>query len=99
MILQAFKVKNPTHLIDVAGVVINNSTYHYSGNRGGPERGRAISELRAEAKRNSWRVFEQEIPLSRGFPKMMRGDFSHLGDALLYQHFAKELFDAIGITQ
>ena len=95
--LEVFKQNNPSHLIDVAGVVINNSTYHYSGNRGGPERARAIAELRAEAEQSGWRVFKKQIPLSRGFPKMMRGDFSQLGDAPLYQVFAKEFFDTIGV--
>ena len=95
--LQLFKKRNPTHELTVAGIVINNSTYHYSGNRGGPERARAISELKAEAKRSGWRVFKNQIPLSRGFPKMMRGDFSQLGDAPLYRNFAEEFFDTIGV--
>ena len=96
--LQLFKKSNPSHLLDVAGIVINNSTYHYSGNEGGPERARAISDLRAEAKRSGWPVFRNQIPLSRGYPKMMRGDFSHPGDAPLYRNFAKEFFKKIGVT-
>ena len=93
--LDLFRTRNPSHSLDVAGIVVNNSTYHYSGNKGGPERNRAIAELSAEARKNNWRVFRNQIPLSRGFPKMMRGDFSHLGDAPLYQHFAKEFHDTI----
>ena len=93
--LDMFRQRNQSHSIDVAGIVINNSTYHYSGNMGGPERARAISELKKEARRNKWRVFERQIPLSRGFPKMMRGDFSHLGDAAQFQYFADEFFDKI----
>lgn len=93
--LDLFQRRNPSHSLDVAGIVVNNSTYHYSGNRGGPERTRALRELTGEARRNNWRVFKNQIPLSRGFPKMMRGDFSHLGDAPLYQHFAGEFFDTI----
>ena len=93
--LDMFRSRNPSHSIDVAGVVINNSTYHYSGNQGGPERSRADFEIRAEARRNNWLVFTNQIPLSRGFPKMMRGDFNHLGDAILYEHFAKEFFQEI----
>ena len=64
--LQTFKKSNPSHLLDVAGIVINNSTYHYSGNSGGPERVRAISDIRVEARRNGWVVFEHQIPLSPG---------------------------------
>ena len=92
--LDMFQQKNPNHSIDVLGIVINNSTYHYSGNAG-PERDRSIEELTAEATRNNWFVFENQIPLSRGFPKMMRGDFNHLGDAMQYIHFAEEFFKKI----
>ena len=95
--LDMFQKHNPSQSIDVAGIVVNNSTYHYSGNEGGPERKRALRELRNEARRNNWRVFKRQIPLSRGYPKMMRGDFSHLGDAPLYQHFAKEFFKGIQV--
>ena len=93
--LDLFRKRNPSHSLDVAGIVVNNSTYHYSGNKGGPERSRAIEELSAEARKNNWRVFRNQIPLSRGFPKMMRGDFDYLGDAPLYKHFAKEFYDTI----
>ena len=95
--LQSFRKSNPSHALDVAGIVINNSTYHYSGNNGGPERALAISELVAEANGNGWPVFDRQIPLSRGFPKMMRGNFSHLGDADQFDFFADEFFSAIGV--
>ena len=79
--LTKFRNENQGHLIDVIGVVINNSTYHYSGNHGGPESERAKGEIRDEAGKNGWHVFESEIPLSRGFPKIMRGDFDRIGNA------------------
>ena len=90
--LAKFKDENRGHSIDVIGVVINNSTYHYSGNRGGPEAQRSKKEIRAEAAKNGWHVFESELPLSRGFPKIMRGDFNRVGDASLFRHFAGEFF-------
>ena len=95
--LELFKKKNRGHLVEVAGIVVNNSTYHYSGNRGGPERLRALKELKFEAKNNKWHMFSRQIPLSRGFPKMMRGDFNHLGDARLFDNFASEFFKTIGL--
>ena len=94
--LDAFRRGNRGHQIDVIGVVINNSAYHYSGNRGGPERERSLREIRHAARTNGWHVFERQLPLSRGFPKMMRGDFNHLGDAPLYRLFAKEFFRRLG---
>ena len=93
--LSMFKSRNRGHEIDVAGIVINNSSYHFSGNTGGPERKRSILEIKEEAEKHGWHIFECEIPLSRGFPKMMRGDFSHLGDATLFAHFADEFFRAL----
>ena len=93
--LSMFKSRNRGHLIDVAGVVINNSAYHYSGNQGGPERERALSQIDRDAGRNGWHIFENQIPLSRGFPKMMRGDFTYPGDAPMFDYFAEEFFEEI----
>ena len=90
--LAEFKNKNRGHLIDVIGVVINNSTYHYSGNHGGPEAQRSKEEIRAEAAKNGWHVFAEELPFSRGFPKIMRGAFNYIGDAIMFRHFAGEFF-------
>ena len=95
--LDNFRRSNRGHQIDVVGIVINNSAYHYSGNRGGPERETSISQIYREADNNDWYVFKNQIPLSRGFPKMMRGNFTHLGDAPLYRHFAREFFERLGL--
>lgn len=97
--LSAFRSKNRGHLIDVIGVVINNSSYHYSGNQGGPERQKAMKEINTEARKSGWHIFKKQIPLSRGFPKMMRGDFSHSGDAPQYRHFASEFFKKLGLEE
>lgn len=96
--LTKFRNENRGHTIDVAGVVINNAFYD-GGNNGGPEKRRALREIRAEAEKNDWHVFENEIPHSRGFPKMMRGDFDYPGNAPAYRYFADEFFKAIGISE
>ena len=95
--LDAFRSNNRGHLIDVIGVVINNSSYHYSGNKGGPERKRAIREIRQEAEKSGWHIFRNQIPFSRGFPKMMRGDFTHCGNAYEFKYFASEFFTKLGL--
>ena len=95
--LDNFRQSNRGHQIDVVGIVINNSVYHYSGNHGGPERERSMRQIQREANSNNWHVFENQIPLSRGFPKMMRGNFTHLGDAPLYRLFASEFFEGLGL--
>ena len=95
--LNTFRNHNRGHQIDVIGVVINNSAYHYSGNRGGPERERSLREIHQEAEESGWRIFENQIPFSRGFPKMMRGDFSYLGNAYDFNNFASEFFQVLGL--
>lgn len=93
--LDDFRSKNPGHDIDVLGVVINNNTYS-SGNDGGPEKGDSMRDIRAKARRNSWHVFPAQLPLSRGFPKMMRGNLSHLGDApYAFDVFAAQFFERL----
>ena len=94
--LADFKRKNRGQKIEVIGVVINNSSYHYSGNRGGPERKRAIPEIEAAAQKNNWHIFKNQIAHSRGFPKMMRGDYRHIGDAKYFNSFAEEFFKKLG---
>ena len=90
--LEDFKSANRGNELDVAGVVINNFSYHYSGNKGGPEREISITEIKEESKKNGWRIFENQIPFSRGFPKKMRGDFGYPGDSVYFDDFAKEFF-------
>ena len=97
--LDAFRSSNRGHAIDVMGIVINNWSYHYSGNRGGPERDRSIGEIEKQAQKIGWSIFKNQIPFSRGFPKMMRGDFKNIGDAALFFHFAREFFQKLGVEK
>lgn len=92
--LEDFRRSNPTHDIDVLGVAINNGFYH-GGNDGGPEKQRAMADIRSEAAKHEWRIFRNEILFSRGFPKIMRGDHSYSGNAELFFLFADEIRDAL----
>ena len=93
--LESFRAENRGHTITVAGVVINNAFYH-GGNDGGPEKARALNQIKAEAGSNKWKIFSNQIPFSRGFPKLMRGDYSFSGNAVLFPRFADEFLTAIG---
>lgn len=96
--LASFKGKSRGQEIEVIGIVINNATYHYSGNRGGPEKKKAMREIRAAARKNNWHIFTNQLPYSRGFPKMMRGDYSYPGKAeWSFDLFAKEFFKKLGL--
>ena len=96
--LESFRVENPTHRIEVIGIVINNGFYNGS-NDGGPEKRRAMPEILEEANKNGWHIFNNEIPHSRGFPKLMRGDRSHSGNAWRFELFAKEFFDRLELGE
>ena len=95
--LDTFRQRNRGHKIDVVGVVVNNGFYD-GGNNGGPEKHRALKEIKREAKENGWKLFGNEIPYSRGFPKLMRGDYQQLGNASLFTRFATEFFQRLGLT-
>ena len=94
--LNNFRNQNRGHSISVAGVVINNAFYD-GGNDGGPEKARAMDEIRAESAKNGWPIFKREMLHSRGYPKMMRGDNSYPGNAELFSRFANEFFISVGL--
>jgi len=96
--LRSFREGNPSHKIEVIGVVINNGFYS-GGNDGGPEKSRAMSEIYEEAKKNGWHIFNNQIPHSRGFPKRMRGDQSHGGNSWQFRLFAEEFFCRLGLEK
>ena len=94
--LTTFRNRNRGHHIDVAGIVINNGFYD-GGNNGGPEKDTAMQEIVTEATRNGWGIFENEIPFSRGFPKLMRGNYTYPGNSTQFEYFAAEFFTKIGL--
>ncbi|SEB03119.1 chromosome partitioning protein [Paraburkholderia sartisoli] len=94
--LEDFRRQNLGQTIEVAGVVINNAFYD-GGNGGGPEKGAAMADIKTEAAKNSWPIFKNELPFSRGFPKMMRGDYSYRGNSTQFKYFAEEFFNTIGL--
>lgn len=93
--LANFRNHNRGHRIEVCGVVINNAFYD-GGNDGGPEKLRAMQEIKAESMTNGWPIFRNEIDHSRGYPKIMRGDYSYIGNAQYFNFFANEFFDTMG---
>lgn len=94
--IENFKNQNRGNSISVCGVVINNAFYD-GGNNGGPEKYTAIKEIRRESAKNSWPIYSNEIPHSRGFPKIMRGDYSYQGNAQYFSSFSNEFFRSMGL--
>ena len=97
--LKAFKNRNLAHPLDVIGVVIND-TFDYQADGWTPEQRTARAEIYQEAGHNNWHIFRNGLKYSRGFPKMMRGDYSYLGDAPdIFRGFANEFFDRLISSQ
>ena len=94
--LENFRSQNRAHHITVAGVVVNNAFYD-GGNDGGPEKQEAMAEIRAESAKNGWPIYKNEIPHSRGFPKLMRGNRTYSGNAANFYIFANEFFPSVGL--
>jgi len=91
-----FRNQNRGHRIDVCGVVINNAFYD-GGNDGGPEKAASITDIQTQAAANHWPIFVNQLPHSRGFPKIMRGNNSYSGNATRFYDFANEFFPAVGL--
>ncbi len=78
--LDKFKSENPTHAIDVCGVLINNSESTESPR--GPHHQNAWNEIHEQASKYNWPIMENEMFLSRGYPKLMRELYpSYTGNA------------------
>ena len=89
--LETFKNANPAQAIDVLGVVINDTSDYQAYST--PEKEAALREIHEEVSENNWYVFQNWLVYSRGFPKMMRGNYSYLGNApSIFYRFAEELF-------
>ena len=94
--MEAFNNGNPAHDLEVIGVVVND-TFDYQSGPWTPEKRTAIDEIHEESIDNDWYIFSNGLKYSRGFPKMMRGDYSYPGDApYIFSAFAREFFQRLG---
>ena len=97
--LTSFRNRNPTHPIDVLGVVIND-TFDYQADDNTPEKREAMEEIEEEAAKNGWYIFENGLEYSRGFPKITRHNYNRLGNAPdVFNAFAVEFYDRLGISR
>ena len=78
--LNKFRAEFPNHAIDVCGVLINNSESTVSPR--GPHHRDAWIDIKQQASHYKWPVMDNEMFLSRGYPKLMREVYpSHTGNA------------------
>ena len=78
--LEKFNLNNPTHAIDVCGVLINNT--RTSGSNRGPHHQDALSDIYGEANEYGWPIMKNQMFHSDGYPKLMKEEFpSHIRNA------------------
>lgn len=96
--LDKFKSENPTHVIDVCGVLINNSESTYSPR--GPHHSEAWNDIQEQAKKYKWPVMKKEMFFSRGYPKLMKESYpDHTGNAEPeFQSISEEFMEMIGLS-
>ena len=96
--LDKFKSENPTQAIDVCGVLINNSESTESPR--GPHHRTAWSDIHEQAEKYNWPIMDNEMFLSRGYPKLMRESYpSHTGNAEPeFRKISDEFLTMIGLS-
>ena len=95
--LDKFKSENPSHAIDVCGVLINNSESTYSPR--GPHHSGSRNDIQEQADRYGWPVMENEMYHSRGYPKLMKEAYpTHTGNAEPeFRGIAEEFIEMMGL--
>jgi chromosome partitioning protein len=66
--LREFQAENDDHEIEIAGLVFNHSSTYSTG----PEGQTSIREVRDEAKKNGWPIFQTQINYSASYAKAAR---------------------------
>jgi chromosome partitioning protein len=96
-----FKTENSDHSIDICGIVFNHSSSYSDG----PETRSSISEVKLEAKKHGWHVFQTHVRYSRSYAKSARegtpiGSTSHVRSNVTTQFsaFVDEFFPSIGVS-
>ncbi len=98
--IQQFRFENGDHDLDICGIVFVHSSQYSMG----PEGKTSIKEVRSEAKKNGWNVFENRVRYSASFAKAARegtaiGSTSNVRWWLApeFTRLVIEFFDAIGL--
>ncbi len=100
--IEEFKFENEDHQIDICGIVFNHSSSYSKG----PEGRQAIKEVKQEAKRRGWHVYDTHVHYSASYPKSARegtpiGSTSYVRYEVTaeFKRFEKEFFGSIGLVK
>jgi chromosome partitioning protein len=100
--IQEFTYENADHKLDISGIVFNHSSSYSEG----PEGRTSVKEVKAEAKKNGWHVFDTQVRYSASYPKSARegtpiGSTSYVRYEVTseFGRFVDEFFGEIGLKK
>lgn len=98
--MEEFVTENSDHELSICGVVFNHSSSYSDG----PETEASVREVKAEAQKNKWHVYDTRVRYSRSYAKAAReavpiNSTSYVRGNVPAQFsaFAKEFFESIGL--
>ena len=96
--MEEFHTHHDDHDLKLAGIVFNSTTEYV------PEEAISKAEVKAEAKKYGWYVFNAEVAYSRSYPKgaregqpIFRTSYSRWTQANKFHNFAQEFAKRIGL--
>jgi chromosome partitioning protein len=99
--IRDFKFENEDHDLDICGIVFNHSSSYSEG----PEGKKSMKEVRTEAKKNGWNVFDTHVRYSASYAKAARegtpiGSTSYVRDEVTseFKKFVNEFLNSIGFV-
>ena len=100
--IQEFKFDNADHELDICGIVFVHSSKYSEG----PEGRQSIKEVRAEAKKHKWPVFETPVRYSASYAKAAREgtplentSYVQYYVSAEFQRLVEEVFAAINLSK
>ena len=98
--IQEFQAENDDHDIEIAGLVFNSSSSYSDG----PEGKRSMKEVREQAKKHGWHIFESKVGYSASYPKSAREGAPLSGTSYTrwdviegFKKLKDEIFEKLGI--
>lgn len=100
--LQDFRVENPEHEIEIAGLIFNHSSSYSAG----PEGQQSIKDVTRVANQEGWYICENQVGYSASYAKSARertplSSTSYARGHVVrgFQRLASEVFDLLGVTK
>jgi chromosome partitioning protein len=99
--IQEFKFENTDHELDLCGIVFVHSSKYSEG----PEGRQSIKEVRAEAAKHGWHLFQTPVRYSASYAKAAREgtplentSYAHYYVTAEFKKLVEEVFSAIGLS-